>query len=40
MTACKNLLRKSLSWNYEYYKNLGEGPFKNEPYIVKLHISK
>lgn len=37
---CLNLLRKSLSWNIEYYKAMGKGPFANEDYILKAHVSK
>lgn len=37
---CLNLLRKGLKWNYDYYRNLGEGAFSNDEYIAKYHISK
>jgi len=36
---CLNLLRKSLKYNYDYYKDLGEGAFQNEEYVVKVHVS-
>jgi len=36
---CLNLLRKSLSWNFEYYRALGLGPFSNSPEILKLHVT-
>ncbi|KAF5870822.1 putative tat pathway signal sequence protein [Botrytis fragariae] len=36
---CLNLLRQGLYYNSEYYHNLGEGPFKNEEYILKAHIN-
>jgi hypothetical protein len=37
---CLNLLRKGLKWNYDYYRELGEGAFMNDEYIAKYHISK
>lgn len=37
---CLNLLRKSLSWNIEYYKAMKMGPFANEDHILKAHVSK
>jgi hypothetical protein len=37
---CLNLLRQSLKFNYDYYKEKGDGAFKNEEYVVKVHISK
>lgn len=36
---CLNLLRQSLYYNFEHYKTNREGAFKNEPYILKMHIS-
>ncbi|KAH8595064.1 hypothetical protein B0O99DRAFT_652245 [Bisporella sp. PMI_857] len=36
---CLNLLRQSLFYNYNYYKGLGNGAFKNDMHILKLHIS-
>jgi len=36
---CLNLLRQSLHYNYEYYKDLGHGAFKNEESIVKVHVT-
>lgn len=37
---CLNLLRQSLYYNFDYYKKLGRGAFKNEDHIVKAHVSK
>jgi hypothetical protein len=37
---CLNLLRQTSFYNYDYYKKLGEGAFKNEEPIVKVHVSK
>jgi len=37
---CLNLLRQGLVYNYDYYKKLGHGAFKNEEPVVKYHISK
>lgn len=36
---CLNLLRKSLYFNVDYYKQLGEHAFKNDEHILQLHIS-
>jgi len=36
---CLNLLRQSLPWNIDYYKEKGKGPFSNEEHILKVHIS-
>ncbi|KAF7194302.1 Cyclochlorotine biosynthesis protein O [Pseudocercospora fuligena] len=36
---CLNLLRQTLHWNYPYYQALGQGPFKNEDFIVKKHAT-
>ncbi|KAJ5562032.1 hypothetical protein N7535_003504 [Penicillium sp. DV-2018c] len=35
----KNLLRQSLYYNYDYYHAKGEGPFTNNDYIVRRHVS-
>ncbi|CAI7617891.1 unnamed protein product [Penicillium viridicatum] len=36
---CLNLLRQSLYYNYDYYHTKGEGPFTNNDYIVRRHVS-
>lgn len=36
----QNLLRQSLFFNYDHYKDEGTGPFVNEHHILLLHISK
>jgi hypothetical protein len=36
----QNLLRKSLVWNFNHYKEEGLGPFSNDANIVKHHVSK
>ncbi|KAJ5135847.1 uncharacterized protein N7515_005125 [Penicillium bovifimosum] len=36
---CLNLLRQSLYYNYDYYHAKGEGPFTNNDYIVRRHVS-
>ncbi|TLS25891.1 hypothetical protein PpBr36_07589 [Pyricularia pennisetigena] len=36
---CLNLVRKSLYFNYAYYKDLGMHAFKNDEHILKLHIT-
>ncbi|CAG7922007.1 unnamed protein product [Penicillium olsonii] len=36
---CLNLLRQSLFYNYDYYHAKGEGPFVNDDYIVRHHVS-
>ncbi|KAJ5301974.1 hypothetical protein PENANT_c057G02157 [Penicillium antarcticum] len=36
---CLNLLRQSLYYNYDYYHEKGEGPFINNDYIVRRHVS-
>lgn len=36
---CVNLLRQALFWNYEYYSAQGNGAFKNEPKVLKQHVS-
>ncbi|KAJ6091962.1 hypothetical protein N7467_003931 [Penicillium canescens] len=36
---CLNLLRQSLYYNYDYYHEMGEGPFVNNDYIVRRHVS-
>lgn len=38
-TFFQNLVRQGLYYNYDYYRKLGGGAFKNEDHIVKLHIS-
>jgi hypothetical protein len=37
---CLNLLRKSLAWNFEHYREEGLGPFSNDANILKHHVSK
>ncbi|CAN9341913.1 unnamed protein product [Alternaria alternata] len=34
-----NLLRKTLHWNFDYYKSQKKGPFINSEYIVRLHTT-
>lgn len=36
---CLNLLRKSLYYNFEHYHSLGLGAFKNDDYILRLHVT-
>ncbi|CAI7634570.1 unnamed protein product [Penicillium bialowiezense] len=36
---CLNLLRQSLYYNYDYYHAKGQGPFVNDDYIVRRHVS-
>ncbi|CDM30297.1 hypothetical protein DTO013E5_9278 [Penicillium roqueforti] len=36
---CLNLLRQSLYYNYDYYHAKGEGPFTNNDYILRRHVS-
>lgn len=36
---CLNLLRQTSKYNFDYYKALGEGAFKNNDMIVKLHVT-
>ncbi|ESZ90385.1 hypothetical protein SBOR_9221 [Sclerotinia borealis F-4128] len=36
---CLNLLRQGLYYNSEYYHKRGEGPFKNEEFVLKAHIN-
>ena len=36
----ENLLRQTLHYNYDYYRDLGQGAFKNDEYIVKRHVSE
>lgn len=36
---CLNLLRQSLYYNYDYYRELGEGAFKNSEYVVRYHVT-
>jgi len=40
MDSGKNLLRKSLHYNFDYYHDLGKGAFQNDDMILKTHISK
>ncbi|RFU32373.1 hypothetical protein B7463_g3987, partial [Scytalidium lignicola] len=35
---CLNLLRQSIHFNYNYYRNLGKGAFANNEDSLKLHI--
>jgi len=37
---CLNLVRKSVYYNYQYYKDLGTHAFKNNDDILRLHVSK
>jgi hypothetical protein len=37
---CLNLMRQTLKFNWDYYKQKGGGAFKNEDYVVKVHVSK
>ncbi|KAF9877239.1 tat pathway signal sequence [Colletotrichum karsti] len=36
---CLNLVRKSLYYNYDYYKQMGMHAFANDDHILKLHVS-
>jgi hypothetical protein len=36
---CLNLLRQSLYYNFDHYKAIGDGAFKNNDYILKLHVT-
>ncbi|KAH8650043.1 hypothetical protein BX600DRAFT_517261 [Xylariales sp. PMI_506] len=36
---CLNLLRKALYFNIDYYKALGKHAFKNDDYILQLHVT-
>jgi hypothetical protein len=36
---CLNLLRQTSKYNFDYYKALGLGAFKNDDNIVKLHVT-
>jgi hypothetical protein len=36
----QNLLRQTLWYNFHYYQDLGQGAFKNQPYILQKHVSK
>ena len=36
----QNLLRKSVAWNFDYYRKQGLGPFSNDANILKHHVSK
>ena len=35
----QNLLRKTLWWNYDYYRDLKLGAFKNADFIVQYHAT-
>lgn len=35
---CLNLVRQALWYNFDYYRALGQGAFKNEEMIVRLHV--
>jgi hypothetical protein len=35
---CVNLLRQASYFNYEYYRRLGEGAFKNDDDVIETHI--
>ncbi|KAK5113808.1 hypothetical protein LTR62_003192 [Meristemomyces frigidus] len=35
---CLNLLRQATWFNYEYYQELGDGPFSNEEPILRKHV--
>jgi len=37
---CLNLLRQGLWFNVEYYREKGEGAFKNEDFILRKHMSE
>lgn len=39
LTSPKNLVRKGLYYNVQYYRNLGTHAFLNDEYILPLHIS-
>lgn len=36
---CLNLLRQALYYNVEYYRAAGQGAFKNEDHVVRVHVS-
>ncbi|KAF2772217.1 hypothetical protein EJ03DRAFT_267267, partial [Teratosphaeria nubilosa] len=36
---CVNLLRQSSYFNYQYYRDLGEGPFVNNDSVLEKHLS-
>jgi len=38
--STQNLVRKSVYYNYQYYKDLGTHAFKNDEDILQLHISQ
>jgi hypothetical protein len=38
--ATQNLVRKALYFNYDHYRELGHHAFKNDEYILRLHVSK
>lgn len=35
----KNLMRKALWWNYEYYHERKEGAFVNNDYVIHYHVT-
>ena len=35
---CLNLLRQSLYYNFDYYREKGEGAFRNDDIILKYHV--
>lgn len=35
----QNLVRKSLYYNFPYYKDMGMHAFKNDDHILQLHVS-
>ncbi|KAF2104698.1 hypothetical protein NA57DRAFT_70906 [Rhizodiscina lignyota] len=36
---CLNLVRQALYYNVDYYREKGQGAFKNKEYVVKVHVS-
>uniref|UniRef100_A0A0B7JPQ2 Tat pathway signal sequence n=1 Tax=Bionectria ochroleuca TaxID=29856 RepID=A0A0B7JPQ2_BIOOC len=36
---CLNLVRKALYFNYDHYRELGHHAFKNDEYILRLHVT-
>lgn len=39
LITLKDLLRKTLHWNYDYYLAKKQGPFANSEYIVRVHTT-
>lgn len=39
LTSPKNLVRKGLYYNVQYYKDIGTHAFLNDEHILRLHIS-